>query len=420
MKLLTNYIQQFLSRAGSYVLVATIISRLLSFFASWIALQFIDNKELGVILFAWNIITFLIPFIGFGLPQSLIRYGALLTNTNDKKIVSNYVVKNGTFVSFFLSLLVTAFSLLFSFEFEKTDIYLTVFSLSFIPLFWFEVIKIKLRLEHNNKTFSLVEVVYNLILVLLVLMLSYLYKELGYVWAIVLTPTLTSFVFFNRLQFNLKQTKKLKIINREFWKYGFFGGLSNVATLLLFSIDILLIGNLLKNSEAVTAFKYVSLIPFSILFLPRVFIATDFVSFTENINNKKYIFDYIKSYVLLFTLISICYFSFFYFFADETLLLFDKGFTKYKLSFLILNFGVCGILILRGLFGNLLSSIGLVKINYYITLVALVINYTSNQLLIPKYGIKGAAITSATLMWFTGVMSAFTFFYFYKRIRTTS
>ncbi|PQJ22976.1 polysaccharide biosynthesis C-terminal domain-containing protein [Tenacibaculum sp. SG-28] len=85
----------------------------------------------------------------------------------------------------------------------------------------------------------------------------------------------------------------------------------------------------------------------------------------------------------------------------------------YAKSFLILNIGVCGVLIFKGLFGNLLSAIGKIKANYYITVIALIGNVILNYWLIPKLGILGACITSAILMWFTGLSSFLCFFYFY-------
>lgn len=417
MNLIKTYIQNFLNRSGSYVLGATVLARILSFTASLIALKFIDKDSLGIVLYAWNIIAFLMPLIGAGLPQSLIRYGALLNNENDKKSLLHYVIKNGTFATIFLSFLVSVISLLYPFKFENTGIYIAIFSLSFIPHFLLETIKTQLRLEHNNKNFAKIDASYNIIFVILVFVLSFLYQKNGYIAALLLAPSIVCIVFYNLIKTDKKSLKKLTITNKEFWKYGFFGGLSNVTTMLLFAIDILLIGNLLSNPEMVTVFKYISLIPFSILFLPRVFIATDFVSFTEKIYNKKYIFKYIKSYMLLFGLISIFYVLFFYIFAENTLKIFDKNFANYTQSFLILNIGVCGILFLRGLFGNLLSSIGLVKVNYYITLTGLLINYFSNNYLIPIYGIKGASITSSCIMWLTGIASCICFFVFYRKVK---
>lgn len=80
--------------------------------------------------------------------------------------------------------------------------------------------------------------------------------------------------------------------------------------------------------------------------------------------------------------------------------------------------GICAILILRGLYGNLLSSIGYVNINLYIGIVAVILNILGNYVMIPKYGIKGAAITSSLIMWFTSILTTICFFYLYKRFLT--
>jgi len=414
--LIKSYIQNFLNRSGGHVFLATFFSRLFSFLASWFAIQFVPNNELGIVLFAYNIIAFLIPFADLGLHQSLIRYGALLKTTEEKNNLFIYVFKKGFLISVCFVAATIIFALLFPFQFNKTGIYLAFLALVLVPDFIMQIIKIQFRLQHKNKLFSCVEILNSTFLVLFVLILSYFYKENGYVTAIVIAPLITSLFFIKKTAINLSFKVKPSIVDFSFWKYGFYSGLTSVVSSLLFVIDILLIGHLLNDPESVTSYKYISIIPLSVLFLPRMFIATDFVFFTEKISDKKYIFNYIKSYMTFFTLVSILYFAFFCFFSEITLGLIDKSLVKYSNSFLILSFGACGILIFRGLFGNLLSSIGRMEINYYINSLAILINIISNYYLIPIYGIKGAAITSAFLMWFTGIFSTIWFLYLYKKL----
>lgn len=416
MNIIIQYIKNFLNRSGSYVFLATILGRVLSFIASWIALKFIENDALGVILFAYNIILFVIPISGFGLHQSLIRYGALAKSSEEKDSILAYVFKKGIIACLVLITIVISISLFINFKFKNTLFYVVLLSFTIIPSYLLEIIRAQFRLQHNNKSFAFTEGVQSIILLLSVLVLSYLYKELGYAIALLLTPLLTSIIFFKSLNINNLIYKKIKVINFQFWKYGFFASLSNVVTQLLFVIDILLIGFILSNTEMVTNYRYVSIIPFSLLFLPRVFIATDFVAFTEKIYNAQYIFKYIKSYVLFFTVVSILVLLFSWLFSVEILGLLDKEFTQFSDTFITLMIGICGIFILRGLFGNLLSSIGKAHLNYYIATLALVINICANFYLIPKYGIKGAAITSAILMWFTGLLSYLLFIKLYKKL----
>jgi O-antigen/teichoic acid export membrane protein len=375
----------------------------------------IPNNELGVVLFAYNIIVFLIPFSGFGLNQSLIRYGALLKSKEEKNSLFLYVLSKGILASFGLIALIILSSFFVPFKFENTQLYVVILSFIILPSFIFEIIRAQFRLQHNNKSFAYTEFSHSIILLLSVFILSYFFQEIGYTIALLATPLLTSLLFINKLNIDFSSKTKLTITNFSFWKYGFFASLSNVVTQLLFVIDILLIGYLLEDTEMITNYRYISLIPFSLLFLPRVFIATDFVTFTGNIYDKNYIVNYIKSYMLFFLIVSFILLLFSFLFAEQILSILDSNFTQFVDTFLILMFGIVGIYIFRGLFGNLLSSIGKAHINYYIASSALIINIVTNYYLIPIYGIKGAAITSASLMWFTGVFSCICFLYLYKK-----
>ena len=390
-------------------------SKLLSLLASWIALQFIDNTALGIVLFSYNIILFLLPISGLGLSQSLIRFSALSNDAEDRNSIFLYVLKYGLLSSIGMILLVIISSLFITFDFKDGHFYMIFLSFLIIPNFLLEIIKAQLRLNHDNKNFAYSDFLYSIIFLLSITVLTYYLKEIGYIIALLITPLLTSLFFIEKLKVNVKKIKRIPELNFEFWKYGFFASLSNVITQLLFVIDILLIGYLIKDPEMITNYRYISLIPFSLLFLPRVFINTDFVTFTEKIYDKNYILEYIKSYMLLFLIISVSLIIGSYFFGSLVLRLLDDSFAIYGSIFFILMVGISGILIFRGLFGNLLSSIGKANINYYIASGALLFNIISNYYLIPLYGIKGAAITSAILMWVTGVTSAICFKVLYNK-----
>lgn len=418
MKLIKDYIQNFLKRAGSYVFFATIFARLFSFFGSWVALQLIPNKELGIVLFAFSIIQFLIPMGGFGLNQGLIRYGALLDNFSDKNALFVYVLKKGIITSFLLIALVSIIAMVIPFQFEKTGFYLSLLSLVIITTYLFEIIRSQFRLNHNNKLFAYTEFVYSIILVISISTLSYYFKELGYAIALIATPLITTLLFINKVKIRFKNVVTLDFIDLKFWKYGFYASLSNVVTQLLFMIDIILIGYLLSNAEIITIYRYITLIPFSLLFLPRVFISTDFVAFTEKIYDSTYIKKYIKSYLSLFSIVSVGLISFSWLFKKYLLGFFGSEFLEHTTVFMVLIFGITGIYILRNLFGNLLSSIGKAIYNYYIMLFALCINIISNYYLIPKYGILAAASTTAVLMWLTGFATWFFFTKLYRKVLT--
>lgn len=415
LNLIGSYISNFKKRAGNYILIATIFSRILSLLSSWIALQLIEKTSLGIVLFSYNIILFLLPISGLGLPQSLIRFSALTNNKNDKNTIFLYVLKYGFIASIFIIILIIVSSFIIPFQFIDAQYYMIILSFLILPTFLFEIIRAQLRLNYDNKNYAYSEFIYSFLLLAFVTVLSYFYKELGYALALIAAPFLTSLFFIKKIKIIKKPLQKTPLLNFSFWKYGFFASLSNVVTQLLIVVDILLIGFLLNNAELVTNYRYISLIPFSLLFIPRVFITTDFVIITEKIRDKKYILNYIKGYLSFFSVVSLIILFVCVIFSSQILSFFDDTYIIYTSSFIILIIGVIGIFMLRNIFGNLLSSLGHAKANYYIALICVGLNICSNYYLIPKFGILGASITTAFLMWFSGLLSAIYFYYLYKK-----
>jgi O-antigen/teichoic acid export membrane protein len=415
LKNITNLINGFFKRAGSFVFLASITSRIASFLSHLIILRLVAKEELGVVIYAFSFVSFLFPMAGIGIQQSLVRYGALLKDKASKEALFLFTLKKGIKITIVLILLIIFISNYINFEFEKASFYFKLLSFSILTQFLLSVIKIQFRLQHRNKQFAYIEITYALLFLLITSVLAYFYQEIGYIISIIFTPLLVFLLFVRQLDINYSNKKPLHIINFSFWKYGFFAGLAYVTTLLLIEIDNILIGDLLMNSKKVTYYRYISLIPMSLLFLPRVLIATEFVYLTERISDKKYINNFVKSYFQMFIPISLLIFMVSYFFVDNILMIFGKEYLEFKTTFLTLVFGISGILVFRGLFGNLLSAIGKAHLNFIIAVIAIGINVVSNYYFIPKYGILGASITSSIIMWFTGIMTFILFKYNYSK-----
>ena len=409
MKNLKHFFKGFIDRKGNYVFVATVSARILSLLASIIALKLIDATDLGYVIYALNIMTFLIPLSGLGIQQGLLRFGAQLNSVTEKKALFSFVFKKGLIFTLILSAAIFILSYFIPLEFPQSAYFLRWLSALLISMYLLEIIKVQFRLEHNNKKFAYIEIFYNFLLVIAVFVLGYFFKEMGYTIALILAPLATFLWYFKSLKINFKSAILPVPIDLVFLKYGLFASMANVATQLLFAVDILLIGSILNDSSLVTAYKYVSIIPFSLLFLPGILLTTDFVNLTERILDRAYIKKYCQNYMLFFTLISVGIIGVFYFFSNFILSLFNPAYIQYKSTFIVLSFGVSSILILRGLYGNLLSALGKAQVNYWTAFIALLINIPGNYYLIPKYGILGAAITSAILMWLSSIAAFIVF-----------
>jgi O-antigen/teichoic acid export membrane protein len=147
------------------------------------------------VLFAYNIIVFIAPIGGFGLHQSLLRYGSLLKTTEEKNSLFRYTFIKGIWATLALIAITIITTSFIDFQFENTHYYLSFLSIFLIPMYIFELIKIQFRLQHKNKIFALTDIVFNAILTISVIVLSYYYQEKGYALALVLAPTLAVIIF---------------------------------------------------------------------------------------------------------------------------------------------------------------------------------------------------------------------------------
>lgn len=406
----------FRSKAGSYVFWASILSKLLTFLASWVAIQIVDSEELGHAIYAFTIVAFLIPFAGAGLFQSLLRFGARLNSEEEKHGMLMYCLKFGLIASAVLASILFICSDFIVGKMPESGPYLKWFALMLFTSFLFELSKVQHRILHNNRKFARTDMFYAIMLAVLMALLTSMYGARGYAWAFILSPLIAA-IDSSRSLLNI-DFKGLTIIapvkKMKFWSYGIFSSLGNVTTELLIAIDIILIGNLLLDATAVTAYKYVTLLPFSLLFLSHVYMSTHFVTLAERMEDRTYIKKFIRNYLVIFAGIIVLIAIGSWFLGAWFLSLFSESYRQYFEVFMILVVGTAGVLLIRGLFGNLLSAIGKAQANFFISSLALLLNIALNYSLIPEYGIKGAALTSATVMWFTALLSAGVFYYYYK------
>ncbi len=401
---------RFKKEAGLYFFTSSLLAKILSFLASWLALRLLDNEELGKAIFAYQIIVFVLPFMGLGLGSGLWRYGALQEKRADREAFFVEALRKGLLVNVLLIAALWVFSGPLVNRIPGSKTYLQIFSLMLLSNHLAELVKIYALVIKRNVYFALQESAQHILLVIFVYLGAKYADVRGYAWAFVLAPLLASFLClpFLGIGFSvLRKRVRKSFLSLEVWRYGFFSSLGNVATQLLFVIDVLLIGVLLQSSEEVTAYKYLSLIPFSALFLSQIYMRAHFVELTQKIKDRAFLLGFIKRYHLLFALLYGAFFSFCFLLRRPLLAVFDTAFLAFEHVFLVLCLGVGGIFLLRGLYGNLLSAMGKSQWNFYIGLFSLLVNLFFNYLLIPLYGILGAAMTSAVVMWLSGGMSLF-------------
>ncbi|MEN8126122.1 MAG: hypothetical protein ABFR32_13460, partial [Bacteroidota bacterium] len=149
-----NFILEFKNRAGIPVVFSAVVEKTGGFLLVLISTHFITKESYGLIVYANTALVFLFPFIGFGIHQSLLRFGSLNGSQLKKKKLFNYTFRKGIKYSAALILFVILLSPIITSNLKSSKIYLIILSIQLISLFVYEMIRIYSRLIHLNKLYA--------------------------------------------------------------------------------------------------------------------------------------------------------------------------------------------------------------------------------------------------------------------------
>ncbi|MCB0409942.1 MAG: oligosaccharide flippase family protein [Flavobacteriales bacterium] len=406
-----------MKRKGGYVLFSSYFAKLITFAISVFIIRLLPKEEFGYIAYASTIISFIAPFKGLGMDQGLLRYGSIAGSQQLKKLYFNQTIKKGLLYSILTVILICVITPILSINMKEAFIFILIMSIQIIGLLLIETIKIYTRIIHLNKLYANITIYNNLFLFIGVVSASSLWGAYGYVISLVLIPIFYSvFLLFKLRLFQYNSNQQIVYSTKSFLSYGFYMSLGGMLSQLLYAVDIMLIGNLIKDAEAVAQYKTSNIIPFSLLILPVAILTTDFVHLAnKSEENKKAIWHYYLNYLKIMFFISLCILGTFYFFSEEILSIFGKEYSKDNNLMFVFSVGVVGALLLRIPLGNILSAIGWPKINALFSVIVLVINLIAGYYCVLNYGILGAAYTTIALMWFSGILSLFALIYYLRK-----
>ncbi len=410
--------KRFVERKGLHIFSSQFFLKITAFIISIWAVRLIPKETFGNFVYANSIITLLIPIIGLGAHQSLLRFGALIKSASLKYNLFLYSLKTGILASLLLVCLVNILSPFLTYNMPNAKLFLQLLSFSLISICAMEMVKNYARIQLLNKLYAQIQNVYAIIFIFAGIVLIYLFYAKGYIITIVATPLIIFGIYFVKL-YHKPKSSFIQLKKKDFWSYGVFVGIGSIASQLLFSTDILFIGNMLEDSEKhIAGYKVASLIPMSLLLFPNSFLTTDFVHISKIYNNKKNIINYIKDYLIIFSLCSIILFGIIYLFPNMILnFLFGNQYEEYVKIFIIFGFSMLGSMLFRMPFINILSALGKSKWNAYNAFLMLSLNIILNYFLIKKYHIIGAAIATATTLWFSGLLAFLFILYYLKKIK---
>lgn len=391
-------IKSFNQRGGFHIFSSTILLRIIQFILGVLIIRLLSKDEYGNLSYALTITQLILPFSGAGLYLSLLHFGPIQDNLGQKVQLFNFTIRRGIFYSMFVMLLMVGLADLIGLRMPGSVHYLRLFSIYILSYCLFFTAVSFLRILKKNKTYA-VSLLLNSILVFLLSLLGvFLSKGIGYTIGFSVAPAISAIAVYliivkkEGIAINpLERIRELPVKISDYTKYGVFAGLGNIASQMAWQLDTIMIGLLLAQSSLVATYKVAALIPFSLVFIPSVFMQTDFVYIAENHKNRQYLINYYKKYLLLFSMITATILALWYIFGGMIVKLFGPDYINARPVINILMLNVATTYLFRVPLGNILAAVGKAKWNSYSAIAMLLLNLLLNYLMIPQFEIYGAA-----------------------------
>ena len=415
MKSLQDFLQNFFKNKGQYVFVSLLISKITAFLSSLFIIRLLPENEFGILTIVATVFAVVVPFSGFGSQQSLLRYGSMSENFEEKKTLSQYLLYKGFGYQVVLSFIFLSISLFYIKQYEDIFYIFIFFAIRLIGFFFFNHIQSELRIFGDNQKFAMVNNIVNIFGLILLFILTYFFSIKGYLIALAFTPFLALF-WFRKEHFS-SISEKINLPPKKIFQYGLHASGTALLSDMLFAADVLLL-SFLMNENGVANYKVAILIPANITFLALAFMQSDFPLLAKNYQNRAFLTHYILNYYKLFIPLAFVIFVFGFIFKSDILsLFFSYKYAYNSLDFIILLAGFCMNMLLRNLYGNLLSAVGKMKMNTIISVLTLLILLLFSSFFIKRFGELGMAISLSLTMFVNGLFLMFSFYHYIKNLK---
>lgn len=398
-----------------YIFIGDFINKFITMFGTIFVARFFSKNDFGLISNIDNIYGYIYLLSGLGMVNAIFRFVIITKEKEKQKAYYLYMRR----VGFIFNVAVVVVILILSIFVQEIDNLVLLGTLIFPFHFIIDSSLYLFRAKIKNKRYAL----YNILISFLVILTRILAGYLNNVYLTFITKIIIYVLFAVILYFGANLTfdkdgetyKLLPEEKKKLFSYSLQFLVTNGVWALFMLNDIFLLNLLIKNNEIVADFKIAFTLPANLSLVTQsigMFVAPYFI---KNEKDSKWVLsNYLKLLLISFVLVSA--FSLLFVLLSKQLVSLLFG-AEYLNVVALMNVLIVGQLInsvFRYSPANLLSAMGKVKINTFVSLGGVILQIVLNVLLIPKYGVFGVAITSIIVFTLLSLILNGIFIYVYK------
>ena len=388
----------FYSRGGIGVFVASIFSKMTTMLVSILLSRILSTEDYGVLAIGLAVLFISQPVFGFGLQETLLRFGAAIHMTLKEKtsLYMSYLKFGTLFALIVAASIFAAMPLLIQQKSASAISTYQILAFAGVTLFFFQLTANYFRILGENNTYSKIIGTQALLTITLAPLAGAFLGITGIALSWVLVPAITSLAYIvaknNRQSMSL--IGKTSPPNREMLTYGLWVGLGGIASQGALMLDTIMVG-IYNGDVAAGLYRNASLLPLSLMFLPGIYMTSEFVHVRANADSSEFISKFYKDYLMVFAPLAITILAVLITLPEAIITtLFGAKYVEAAPVLSLLGLTIIPTFLIRIPVGNILNAVGRANNNVVSAFIVLILNATLNYLLIPEFGLFGAAYAS--------------------------
>lgn len=386
---------QQLKKGILQVFTSSVLNKIISMLSSMVLTRMLVQNQYGVLSYAGNVYSYAALFTGLGLAVGAMQFGTENRGRPEESSFYLYCAKVGTLVNFAIIALLSVFFLYRELPIAQAKKYIYLYLPLLLTDYLSQLFLLILRSRKRFKTYA------GLLTAHTVLISSG--TCIGAIWGIngvftakyavaLITLLMIGWQMRDTLREVIHGGKLDSRQKKELWRYSILNNVSSSLNRFLFLIDLSMVAALMASAEAIAVYKVATLIPNALSFIPQsvvICVVPDIIAHNKNSAWLRDMFRKTFGGMLLFNMfISLCLILGAPWIIQ---LVAGKQYLDAVGPFRILIAGYCIAGTFRSLSVNFLAALKVVKGNAACSLITCMTDVALNFLLIPRFGMLGAA-----------------------------
>lgn len=403
-------------KGAFHVFVGNFVNKFIGLFGSIFIVRLLTKTDYGTLGYVENLYSYGYIFAGLGLSAATLRYGVIISDSNQRKGVYSFLVRGQWLINFGLMTILILFAWLYPHPSEYIGA-ATLLTILVLGLPFQDMQNTNLLYERSqlaNKRYMYLSVLASALSVLFRVIGSVVHGVEGTVsfkvLAEIIACIITGWFVYKAYFANVKKQKIESSLKREIFGFAVNNMVANGIWILFMLTDTFLIGRLLNNPDVLADYKVAYVLPSNLAIITSAIAIFVTPYFVKNENNFKWVKNnYLKTMLCNLALVGSLATIMFVFAPQFILFLYGEEYVnvvpvmRALLIAHLINSGV------KSITSSLLAAMGYARQNMLISLFAFILQTICACIVLPRFGIMGLAVNNIIVYLIMALMFVITF-----------